>query len=1304
MTTRPLFTAHPVTLHRIVMGCGLMLIIALVALPPLTHRSRAASRHQTLTFEERVAYQRAIEEVYYQHRLWPVDNPQPKPPFDQVITDAALRAKVEEYLHESAALEVYWQRPLTAAQLQAELARMAQHSQQPDMLRELWAALGNDPLVIAECLARPLVAERELRGKFESEGAKVEDRGSRIEDRGAVPTSASSDAPSDGGKGQGFEAWWERVRGGLSVEASVAEAAYQMPEVVVAAAAPCGGEQWIATNTTGAPSARQYHTAVWTGSEMIVWGGANSDGGNLNIGGRYNPATDSWTATSTTGAPSARNFHSAVWTGTEMIVWGGYDGGRANTGGRYNPTTNSWTATSTTGAPSGRSEHTAVWTGSEMLIWAGYDGGNTFNTGGRYNPGTNSWTTINTTGAPSARVAHNAVVWTGSEMIIWGGYNLSSVLNTGGRYNPTTDSWTATNTNGAPSARWFHAAVWTGSEMIVWGGRTTGSGSYSNTGGRYNPTTDSWIATNTTGAPSARGNYGGKYAWTGSEMIVWGGTNDVSYFNTGGRYNPTTDSWTTTTATGSPSGRNVHTTVWTGSEMIIWGGYNGSYLNTGGRYSFAAPLTISPTTRSFPIAGGIGITGVTASGGCTWTATTNATWITITSGSSGAGDGVFNYSVAANTLGPRTGKITIGTQTFTVTQAGVSTPRVIRVVAANAAPGSSAVPVPIELVSQGDESALGFTLTFDPAVLSNPQATLGVDATGAQLVANTSQAAQGQLGLAVALPTGQKFAAGTRQLAVVTFNIAATAPAGATTLDFSDQVLAREVSDVSATALASAYQSGAVTVVPGYEADVTPRPNGNNNGVVTITDWVQVGRFAAGLDTAAVGAEFQRADCAPKETAGNGAITLADYVQAGRFAVGLDPVAAAGGPVAPTAPPSTITSLISSTRTLTADESLRQVRALDNSFASGRSNSIPIQLDARGDENALGFSLLFDARRWQYVATTVGKDASRASLQINTNQVVRGQLGFTLTLPPGEAILAGQHEVLVLTLAPLTGSPNGSDGTGVLSFSDEPVVREVVSAQASDLPAAFVTETAMRPIGEAVNVSAASFKVAPLARAAITSAFGTHLATTTQMAATQPLPYSLAGTVVKVTDSAGVERLAPLFFVSPNQVNYQIPPDAAMGAARVTITSGDGAMSVGLVEVAEVSPSLFSANSNGQGVAAAVALRVKADGSRSYEPVAQFDTAQNKSVALPLDLGTESDEVFLLLFGTGLSACDPRSAVSVMIGGASCEALYAGPQGEFTGLDQINVRVPRSLIGRGEVDIVLMVDGQTANSVKLHIR
>src|SRR5206468_2809858 len=147
------------------------------------------------------------------------------------------------------------------------------------------------------------------------------------------------------------------------------------------------------------------------------------------------------------------------WTGNEMIVWGGEDNGfgDSNTGARYNPVTDNWTATSTTNAPTTRYGHTAVWTGSEMIVWGGSGTGGSLDTGGRYNPITDSWTATNTINAPSGRAVHTAI-WTGNEMIVWGGDQGGSMpfLNTGGRYNPGTNSWTAINTIEAPVARTWH--------------------------------------------------------------------------------------------------------------------------------------------------------------------------------------------------------------------------------------------------------------------------------------------------------------------------------------------------------------------------------------------------------------------------------------------------------------------------------------------------------------------------------------------------------------------------------------------------------------------------------------------------------------------------------------------------------------------------------------------------------------------------------------------------------------------------------------------------------------------------------
>src|ERR1043166_9294755 len=131
-------------------------------------RGDAASKRapRTLTFAQCVAYQRAIESVYWRHRIWPKERPDPKPSLNDVMSQAQSEKKVADYLRKSQALEDYWQRPITAEQLQAEMDRMAEHTIQPDVLHELFDSLGNDPFVIAECLARPALAERLLRNWY----------------------------------------------------------------------------------------------------------------------------------------------------------------------------------------------------------------------------------------------------------------------------------------------------------------------------------------------------------------------------------------------------------------------------------------------------------------------------------------------------------------------------------------------------------------------------------------------------------------------------------------------------------------------------------------------------------------------------------------------------------------------------------------------------------------------------------------------------------------------------------------------------------------------------------------------------------------------------------------------------------------------------------------------------------------------------------------------------------------------------------------------------------------------------------
>ena len=235
-------------------------------------------------------------------------------------------------------------------------------------------------------------------------------------------------------------------------------------------------------------------------------------------------------------------------------------------------------------------------------------------------------------------------------------------------------------------------------------------------------------------------------------------------------------------------------------------------------------------------------------------------------------------------------------------------------------------------------------------------------------------------------------------------------------------------------------------------------------------------------------------------------------------------------------------------------------------------------------------------------------------------------------------------------------------------------------------------------------VSAASYRGTALARESIVTVFGTGLATAIQSATGIPLPTTLAGVTVMVRDRLQVQRTAPLFFASPTQLNFLLPPGTAEGAGAIIVSSADGSVAANAVQLAAVAPGLFAANADGQGAAAAVILRSKADGSQSFEPAVRFDSALNRAVLVPIELGPESEQVFVLLFGTGLRFRSALTAVSARVGGADTPVVFVGAQGDLVGLDQINLRLPRSLAGRGLVDVALTADGMAANTVQLEIR
>ncbi|HJQ99924.1 MAG TPA: MopE-related protein [Candidatus Polarisedimenticolaceae bacterium] len=593
--------------------------------------------------EDRVEAQRAIERVYAAHRVGGDG---------EGVPESVIRDKVGRFLRESAALESMWNTRIDAAAIERELDRMAKQSLRRDILSDLFRALDSDPAKVAEYLIRPIVADRLARTSYAWDprihGAlrrqaeqslrvsKSLDALSRMAPRWETrEVDADSDdarlvakveetegsfvvrgvVSRDGAKvvvgtatwvKEPFESWLDRTQAAEppeplgaapalpalspgctpntwsalpSVPDPMSDALYAWTGTRLIVWSPflrSGGlydpatDEWTLMNPAGTTQ-RSFATAIWTGSQFVVWGGRDDNAGGTYFatGERYDPQTDTWSPTSTTNAPTARYGHVAVWTGTRMIVWGGFGStGLLTSGASYDPQTDTWTAISSTNAPTGRSQTTAVWDGSRLIVWGGSSAGGTqpLATGGRYNPSTDTWTSTSTVGAPSARRFHTAV-WTGTEMIVWGGQELSNLVNTGARYNPVTDTWTPTTTSGAISGRYLHRAVWSGGEMIIWGGFTYG-------GGRYNPATDSWIPMAQPVIPTI-GHRAHAMVWSGSKAIVWGGI-EANVLNTGGRYDPALNSWTPTRTYGEPSARGGAKLVWTGTELLVWGGFGRS--------------------------------------------------------------------------------------------------------------------------------------------------------------------------------------------------------------------------------------------------------------------------------------------------------------------------------------------------------------------------------------------------------------------------------------------------------------------------------------------------------------------------------------------------------------------------------------------------------------------------------------------------------------------------------------------------------------------------------------------------------
>jgi uncharacterized protein (TIGR03437 family) len=231
-------------------------------------------------------------------------------------------------------------------------------------------------------------------------------------------------------------------------------------------------------------------------------------------------------------------------------------------------------------------------------------------------------------------------------------------------------------------------------------------------------------------------------------------------------------------------------------------------------------------------------------------------------------------------------------------------------------------------------------------------------------------------------------------------------------------------------------------------------------------------------------------------------------------------------------------------------------------------------------------------------------------------------------------------------------------------------------------------------------LSTATWSAATIAPGELVAAYGQNLAPGTPGEIFGPLPTLYFGNSVSIVDSAGQTWAAPMAFVSPGEVTFQVPAGVAAGSAKVNIVSSAGTETASNIQVAAVAPALFTLN--GSGLAAGEAIRVSAAGAQTYEPV--FQTTSGASLAAaPINMGSATDQVYLVLFGTGIAAAG-TAGTTVQVNGVNAQVLYAGSQNLFPGLDQVNVLLPASLAGKGTVEVQLTAGGVAANPVQVVIQ
>lgn len=736
-------------------------------------------------------------------------------------------------------------------------------------------------------------------------------------------------------------------------------------------------------------------------------------------------------------------------------------------------------------------------------------------------------------------------------------------------------------------------------------------------------------------------------------------------------------------------------------------------------------FSLATSGQRFESTGGQGSADVTAGSGCAWTAATSATWITINSGASGAGNGKVSFTVAPNTgTNSRSTRLLIAGRSFLVEQAGAGgscTPLPLTVeqtVAGTLNQSDCNSPTKTTSVYYADRysfaAAAGQQVSIAAAAPNSFSPELYLYNSNGLLVAQVTGSSSN---LTARIPAGSGFltlpGAGNYVLEL-TSNSSSSSGAYTLSVNLVTAGCAYAVSPTSQT-LDPASQTGSFNVVAGGGCawaaasnaswiTITPTAGGSGNGVVNYA-------VAANTTTSSrTGTISLAGNTFTIEQAGVGGTCVAAKITPGQAVTG------------------TINTGDCASRVRT--DSSSSIRADRYTFSAMAGDRVSVVVTSQLSSPVL--ALLNPAGA--VVSQTTG-----ARLPSSGVIILPATGLYTIEL---SAFTTGNYSLALnlqtactFAVSPATLEFESAGGTGSISVnaaagcdwltvnnnrdwlsialdgnfgSDAGVVKFNVTAnigaisRIGTLTVAGQTIT-IKQAGRVALANAASFVPDEIAPGSIVAAFGQGFVTFPAAVSTSDLPTALAGVTVKVRDSAGVTRDAGLLSLAPEQINFVVPAEVAFGDATVIVSSDSGTVATGTVRIAAVAPGLFTINADGRGLPSGVALRIR-NGVQTFEPIARFEPMLNRFVAVPIDLGPAGDEIYLILFGTGFRGRSTLSATTVLAGGVTVAVQYAGPQGGFAGLDQLNLLLPRALAGRGDVNFALTVDGKNANVVQINIR